>query len=564
MKFNLNLSAFLAVGALCYNAPVFSAPIHTGRTLSPVQIVPSPPQSVVAPAHAKIVVTADAVSLPLADALRQISSGLPIELSASRDIADQRVTLCAKEQALEPFMAGVAETLSHTSKNATGYIWEAGPSAAGKSSYRLKRTSAGRIAERQGLEKPRQEALQGLYDLRNAAHRAEVAAQKTNPTEHEKLVIEYGKDRYVQAFKALNDSQIKRLLNGEVLSVPTTPFQDANLPSPIVIRVFNAAEKEHDPTKSDWFGVCLANFTPTAWRGLNSARGREKTGYLPETPDADKETAPVYDLNPLLSAPGVTDEQRTDLGFVVHTLSQVTGIPVYEEHFIRQVGLFYPDVKGLTLRKGTMPQLVNAICKHWEYQVEQAPSGDLLFWSRHWAQDKQSDISERTLAPWRSVLQKQGRFTETDYTDMAQKLSFAQVRVTLPYAFGVGEHAPWMKDSAQTDTDWDRFTNTWGVYQYKGRRLTAALTPGEQQAAQSPDGIAFGDLSMGTQRKILGEITFATEAQWAARRKGDYAFPGPTRQQIAQSRVFCYATTTESGRVPLSVNIKGEGDLRWE
>lgn len=137
----------------------------------------------------------------------------------------------------------------------------------------------------------------------------------------------------------------------------------------------------------------------------------------------------VFDLTPILSAPGVTALQRNDVGFALNALATTAGIRLYEGHFYK-TAYWGARPAGLRVMKGTVAALCNSICDSWGYQVVNF-GGDYLFWSNTWAFGRAADLPDTFVSKWRKRFERQRGFSLEDRIEMAHSLSWPQLRLTL-------------------------------------------------------------------------------------------------------------------------------------
>ena len=592
-------------GLVCLTGSSLTSPI-LAQTPSQTKVNVSPPVLPVgADGDMKAVVSISAVSQPLSIVLKTLSAASGVAVQAAPSIRDQRVTLCVKNKPLSHVAACLASLLSHDVGGEPHYFWQ-DDNQSGEKVYTLRPTASAAVKYRENLSKPRQEAIQTLKDFRALAQlpKAERGGYKTRLSA---LLVSHVDDGpYTQAIKELTEPQFTRFLKTGYATLQAAKIQEslttynamakkdrfvasglAKVPdgpyrppvTQIQLRFFSCGQYGsqttgeiglNDPVLSEFYGFQLGGIS-AAYTYLNVFPNEpNRAGRLLED-HKPGETPPLYDLNGLLGSASATFSQRNDFGFILSALSRASGASIYEEHFLRpgywgdgQLGSGKPDILDPTVTKGTLPQLLNSLCDKYDYDASQTKNGDYVFWSRRWGRDKQADISETVLAPWRRNLKSKGYLTERDYRDMVQKLSYAQIKITLPYAFDFPDQEAV-----------GNFLQNLQRRNYVARRLDSLLTPAEREAAQSPDGIALGDIS--ARQIILREVTFRNPAQIKAYETGADA-PPTTVEQILQSRIFFpkanLAGLTPSGRIfqrldglrydPTALILKSEPVLYWQ
>ena len=173
---------------------------------------------------------------------------------------------------------------------------------------------------------------------------------------------------------------------------------------------------------------------------------------------------------------------------------------MYEEAFYKTV-YWGARSKGLQRLKGTLPQLLNAICQEWGYHVKKA-GDDYVLWSKTWAQDRARDIPESLLAQWRKRGERQAGYTLDDRIEMASSLTWPQLRLTLPMA--IEKAGPW-----ETKRDAD-------ILRFIGR-----LSPAERRMLEN-NGLAFTAMDDWHQQTLLGELLSRTGSLRVEQAKRSY------------------------------------------
>lgn len=433
-------------------------------------------------------VTVDAVEQPLGDVLAGLNRTMKLDLTAERNVADQRVTLHVAGQPVYVLMNHLLLLLSHDSQHPYGYHWGSLDRAKGeRPDYQLWRDMASAVQEEEARDYPHRELGVFLRDLRHIAqlpprellsYRGDYPYKNPDPD-----------DAFNKAFRGLTDDQIDALVNGEVIPLDPLLFaediaaykQDPN-PGFVygddpAIRVF-PTEKENDRDEPEKIGSFSVH--------LDGIRGDSivlDTHDTMESRDPERlflnlpaDTGPKVDLSPYLASKIATPQQKADLGFNLQALGSAAHLNIYGESFLpSSVHNIFPP-PGLTTLQASVPRLVAQICAVWNYHAEPVPGG-YLFWSRTWAQKRASDVPERLIAPWRQRLKKNGVLGPYDRAEIAASLTWPQVALTVnPALF----------------PDSDSWTS---IYNYKELNLFGNLAPSEQAQTLSPDGLAVSEMS---------------------------------------------------------------------
>ncbi len=208
-------------------------------------------------------------------------------------------------------------------------------------------------------------------------------------------------------------------------------------------------------------------------------------GPITEIPDDGQ----VIDLTPWLKAPGVTTEQRSDVGFTLQALAEAANLSLYEEQFFKP-SYWGARPGGLKTFTGTLASLVRAICTEWGYRAARV-GDDYLFWSRTWAQDRAVDVPEALIRKWRQREKQQGSFALDDRIEMASMLTWPQLRLTLNLI--LPDAGPWTSRREAT-----------------ALRFLGRLSSLDRATAMTPRGVAFADLSSWLQESFVHDLLKST------------------------------------------------------
>lgn len=463
-------------------------------------------------------VTLEATDRPLGEVLKALSPALKVDLTASSQIANQRVTLHLSDQPLHLLMNRLPQLLSHLPEKPHGYYWEKlDRPANARPAFNLWRDLRSVQDEEYERDYPRREAGILLRDLRNLS--------RLTYQERMQYKGDYPYTRFPgisptedkpegKALKGLSDEQIEALLGGEKIPLDPAVFAkeiaafkqkqradsgriyaeaiSAGYPPPEppdIPPALSVERMDKDGTYPDQateyevklegvndYGNVLEVYDTNQSRDPNRA----------SLPLAGNGAASVIDLTPLLTDKAVTPAQRKDVGFTLQVLAKAAHVTLYQEDFLSRGATWGSESLGLAMLKGTLPQIVAAVCAEWDYHAEKV-GDDYVFWSRTWVLDRANDVPDRLIAKWRARLRKQGALTLEDNAEIAATLTWPQVKLTLDVALpGTG---PW-----------------YSVKAYKVSRLIGLLPPLEREAAFSADGLALTDLSPWVQQAFAADF----------------------------------------------------------
>ena len=459
----------------------------------------------------QVPVSADCVGVPLSKAFAVISKNTPIALTVNDPyIRNQRVTLHISNRPLYEVMGQIVAVFSHDAKVTPQFhfVLSAPERGTKRPTYALRHTKSAEIAEQEALSQSYREALQTLKDMRDLV--AMPVKKRVNYSTHldPKAVaaIDFSIDAY--ALQSLSDEQLTSLLNGATISIPSAPLR------PVFQRLYTTAmdsrrregavvetppfEMTKEPTfalqiNSDFFenspdgpapfmismipGETTERIKGGTW--LNKPLSDDDLILLPE-PDNDK--SPVLDVSPLLHGEKVTEEQRGDLSFVLLALAKTANINLYQEHFIKSSQHTFAPAN----EKGTLPQIMNALCRTWQCNVRRSGSNYLL-WNQSWAKDRQADISEFWISRWQRFAAPDAPVALSDILPFAKELNWPQFKTTLPVAL------PYMAEKVSEI----------GFRHYLCLKITAYLSQEERATALTTDGLAFSALSANVRSNIL-------------------------------------------------------------
>ena len=469
-------------------------------------------------------VTLAVTDRPLGDVLVTLTPTLKVDLSASAPVADQRVTLHLTDQPVYRLMERLPALLSHTPEKPTGYYWERQerPTAA-RPAFNLWRDLRSVQDEERELDYPRREAAKMLRDMRNLASLPpeQRNAYKSDypfkfPSSEDELCA--------KALRGLSDDQLDALMNGGSIPLDSALYSkeiaaakqqqcDRMREQQRIAKLINSPDPYPngipDPPSVP-LSLCVAKEdTGNSFLGFNACyelqvRGLDEgsvgglvidpydTTSRPDPsrlalkpPAADRPSGRSekrVDLTPWLIDKRLTPAQLDDIGFNLQVLAKAAHITIYQEAFLKKPDVMYAvRADRLTTLKGTLPQLVAAICVQWNFQAQKV-GDDYFFWSRTWASDRALDVPERLIRRWRAKLKAQGYLTADDHAEIAAALTWPQIDVTLGQTMPEG-----CCRSAQTSKMW---------------HLLGSLTQQEREAAASPPGLPLSALSPAGQEAL--------------------------------------------------------------
>lgn len=511
----IGLSGLAQLTSLCV-APqqILAAPVPSAS----VPAVANPPEKRVLFRDNPLLqqkITLEATDRTLGDVLKDLSPTLKVDLSASARIADQRITLHLTDQPLYLLMERLPQLLSHAPDKPHGYYWEPlDRPVSSRPAYNLWRDLRSMGEEQDLLDYPRREAEVQLRDIRNLASMSPQEREAYNSDYPSKLLTDSEVQPFVKALRGLTDDQLDALMRGEAIPLDPVlfskeieatkqqqrdqmrkqqevaklthspdPYPDGipEPPSSVVPPGLSVSPGDYNglyPNRASLYGVHLDGIQDSYIvldpydTSRNASPIRVALTTLPKS-DSKRVVDPVFDLTPLLADKKVTPEQRGDIGFTLQALARTARINLYQEDFLKHVSEWGTLSSGLAKTKGTMPELIRAICAEWNYQPQKIGS-DYFFWSRTWAMDRASDIPDRLISRWQKKYQKQGVVTLDDHAEIAAALTWPQMALTLSAVMPEG-----CSGSPQA----------YGMYRLLGR-----LSLAERSAAFSPDGLVLGDM----------------------------------------------------------------------
>lgn len=558
----LGLSQAACMGAVPLQAPSAPAAVSMPATVKSTLLRDDP--------QLQEKLSVEVTNRALGDVLADLSRTLKIDLTASPQVADQRVTLHLTDQPLYRLMGRLPQLLSHLPDKPHGYYWEKLERPANsRPAFNLWRDLRSVQDEQYAHGYPRREAAVLLRDMRNLC--------RLTPKERESYKGDFPFIRFpgvsptedgpeAKAMRDLTDAQIDALLDGERIPLDPALFpteiaefkqqrrqnylrihnipaeKDASVPAlpdiPPAISVSQADSNGNNPDKETRYHLDLEGIVSYSSNiDVYDTNAHPDPSRVPPVITASTDKAmPVVDLTPRLTDKAVTEEQRSSLSFTLQALAQAAHINVYGETFLKQPYVTYNVGAGrLTTLKGTLPSLIAAICKEWNYQAQKA-GDDYIFWSQTWAQDRAADVPDRLIHKWRERQQKQGALSLADNAEIAATLTWPQIGLTLNQAL------PELR---------------MGPSEYDPLRLIGLLSPLESQAAFSAEGLALAQSSPWVQQAFAGDLQ-----QQAAKAAKD--FVSDDSVSVEFKRQPTPVTSDEYAQAVLTVRADEPWDLSSE
>lgn len=465
-------------------------------------------------------VSVEATNCSLGDVLAGLSPRLKVDLTASAQVADQRVTLRLTNQPLYLLMERLPALLSHLPSRPRGYYWEKlDRPITSRPAFNLWRDLRSVQDEEYERDYPRREAAVLVKDLRNLS--------RLTPQEREKYQGDFPYIRFPgisptedgpegAALKGLTDEQIDALLAGEKIPLNPALFtkqivafkqkQRTNqarvyaaalragypVPEPPdvppMISLLQADREGEYPDQATIYELRLEGLGDygVGLDVFDTKKNRDPRRIAPPIALATAAQGPMIDLTPLLGGEAVTAEQRKDIGFTLQALAKAAHITLYQEAFVKPSVDWAAHSNGLATLKAPLPDLIVSICQEWNYQAQKV-GDDYIFCSRTWAQDRAADVPNRLVTKWQLRLKKQKALTLADRADIAASLTWPQVKLTLAKVLPAS--GPW--DSVAT---------------YKTLRLIGLLSPVEQEAAFSTNGLLLADMPPWIQQSFVADF----------------------------------------------------------
>ena len=345
-------------------------------------------------------ITLDTTDKPLGDVLKDLSATLQTDLTAASQITDQRVTLHLTDQPVYLLMNRLPMLLSHLPDHPHGYYWEKlDRPATARPAFNLWRDLRSVQGEEYARDYPRREAGVLLRDLRSLS--------RLTPQERLQYKGDYPYTRFPgisptedgpegPALKGLTDEQLEALLGGEKIALDPVVFAKeiaafkqrqrtdrdrvfalaigAGHPvpePPDVLPAISISRMDEDgdyPDQATKYELHLegVNSYETVLDVYDTSQSRDPSRERLSVPPAAEGVTLVIDLTPLLTDKSVTQEQRKDVGFTLQTLAKAAHVNLYQEDFFSRGATWGSESPGLTTLRGTLPQLITAICAEWD------------------------------------------------------------------------------------------------------------------------------------------------------------------------------------------------------
>lgn len=472
-------------------------------------------------------ITLEATDCSVTEVFAQLSPKCQVNFVTSTRVGDQRITLHLTDQPLYIFMGRLIALLSHSPAKPHGYYWDAPehPSSP-RPVYELWRDLRSIREEEYELSYPRREAAVMLRNIRDLCRMTSEERAKYQgdypyfPLSAEIKEQPFGHDLMpvARAMKALSDAQLDELMQGEKIPLDPVLFSEeisavkqrqreqklheqeisrligtrdpypTGVPESSVVApsISVAAEGDSGKTlsRSYLYAIRLNGLDQGLLLDPYDTKKNPNPSRIARYPSAvrPKQSEPLFDLSEALGSKNATAEQRGDVGFTLQALAKAAHISIYQEDFLKPNPATGLRSEGLKPTKGTLSELILAICNEWNYR-EQKVGDDYFFWSRSWAMDRAVDVPPRLVSKWKSRFASQKGMTADDHAEIAAALTWPQISMTL--AMTLPEGCP-----SSLDT-------------YKMFRFLGRLTPLQRGMAFSSEGLALASLSPWQQQDFV-------------------------------------------------------------
>lgn len=446
---------------------------------------------------------------------------------------DQRFTIATQDLPLHVLMREIVKTLSHSPASAKEstyeYEWR---KTQDKDQYILVGLVSPSLQQRRALALEKERIKTLLGELRDLLSQSPQDAAKSETATH---FIPQLLDRsdpafaiYHQALCRLSDRDIDVLVRGGDVPVSAALLTEA-------VQTFNQEmQKAYEKMPPTLIGQITVKppvplevaasprlrLRPNNFNGVDPGRWYEYTLLFDDVfRDQWMTIDPNYSSKPPLTAPDINEplldltpaslpqEERPkesglherDLSATLIAIAHAAKINVVQEHYYKVDQLSGP-IRGLPAnqQKGKLTTLLNNVCRTWNYTA--VKEGNVYrLWSPTWLVDKDCNITERKLKPWRALLARQGKFTIDDQIRMATEFTWGQIVVTLKQALPADTNFR-QEDGMERPTYFPQLIQ---VEQYYPLRLQGLINPEERQAALSDAGVPVAAL-----RPSLLEETF--------------------------------------------------------
>ena len=456
-------------------------------------------------------------------AFYEVSQNQEFDLEAASSIAEQRITLRLENSSIAHLMHRLSQLLSHTAKPPLGCHWEEVKRiGTSRKCWRLWRDKHSEEQEQELLDYPRRKAARLLREFRTVASLTPEQATHYRTDLPSDYITDPDFQPFRTAIKGMTDAQIELLINGN--SVPIAPnllttqiaaynvrWRESTLrqrenalaskqpdpypngvpntpPDPPALRFERDDYEQEHPERFALYGLFLDGISVVQGGQMHVVFNPLEDDDTPysETPETKE---PIVDLTPILGKKTLSDQERGDIGFTLQALAKTANISVYQEHFYK-TAYWGARSSGLKILKGTVPELIRALCKEWGYHAEKVGS-DYFFWSKTWAQDRAFDIAEPLIMKWKKRYLVQQGFTLRDRIEMASRLTWAQLRLTLNLQ---------LPESGQ----WELRRHALAL------RFLGQLSPNELSRTMATEGIMLSSLSVSTQQQFFADLMDAT------------------------------------------------------
>jgi hypothetical protein len=382
---------------------------------------------------------------PLKAALAIITKLSGVPLTATRDIAEQRVSLYFTREPVSRVMGRIQDLLGHGRIPSESCEWVRSEESDKSLHYRLRRTRQGIQEEEAMLNLPRVTARAWLGELRDFMQHPEERAKR----EFQYPTLRKGEE----AAAALDNGDLAPL--GAMMASVTDPELDTLVrdgrvspgafhPTQAHIDLLLSDSKRNHSLVEGPISNCLLNLSlhesagffaltiltqRSALDSFSAGLGLDTLHQAPfgeeDLPAKDQPGIKSVDLFP----PDPTKagmEPQLSLATALDLLAKAAKIQITSEVFLKRQARL-PETSGAP------EYLLAAICKAFGYDWRKVGDGYIVF-SRSWAQDRIADVREALIDGWLAAKRRKEGLGLAEYIEMG-RTSDAQ-QPTLEVVFG--------------------------------------------------------------------------------------------------------------------------------
>lgn len=460
-------------------------------------------------ARLRSLVSVEAKGRPVRAILAAVSKGTGVDVRASRELGECRVSLRTGRKTLGDFMGRLDDLFGHGVIPSKSTYWEKVWGEDKQIHYILKRSAYGRREQSERLNAPPKIAGQWLREMRRYGKLS--PAKRDNFSGEWPVLQGYAAAGAAlsdgamgpvgEAVMALTDNQFATLLQQGEVELPQFHLSPA--------AIAQIGQVAHDQAPQGTQGANIEESPPTnaILRLMRDSQPEGNYGLTLSFRSGVPSYYPYgYDLDTLEMIPRQSDEnalhdaesreqhssvnllegekfqpgQKPVMTLVValDLLSRKADIHTYAETFLKK-----PQVLRFT--QGKPEYLLSRLCRDYGCEWRKV-GGDYVVWSKSWAQDREADVTQILIDQWSATRNKQGEFGLPTLLEMV-KLTDTQI-TTLNCIFDLSRSlAPLNHDVL---------------------RLIASLPPQDRAAAYGVKGTILRTPSayqMSMLRKIFGQ-----------------------------------------------------------